>query len=135
MDNKTPKKSPAKPKIPARKGEQRDAPGDLIPLIYKDPLYVPPSFRPPYCSYPPYCLEISPTMDKWRTARLRVEVEVSRDNLQTNVEGWVNQLVRGQMGEKLEEIERKYERKLVIKLDPIAVKLIDEAMKALADAG
>ena len=74
-------------------------------------------------------------MDKWRTARLRVEVEVSSDKLQTIVEGWVNQLVRGQIGEALEAIEIQNKQKLVIKLDPIAVRLIDKAMKARSELG
>ena len=94
----------AKPtaKKPARggkhpSGERRKASSvmNVITIIEKAPMYVPPSFRPAYCSYPPYCRDLSQTIDEWRVQKLRVEVEVSTDKLQTIVEGWVNQLVRG----------------------------------------
>src|SRR5262249_17382956 len=98
-------------------------------VIAKDPLYVPPGIRPPYCYYPPYCMpDFDPGPDTWRVANLRVELTESTDTLRSTVQGWVNQLVRGQIGEALAEVESRRGITLNIRLDADAVDLINDAL-------
>jgi hypothetical protein len=96
-------------------------------VVRKEPLYVPPSFKPPECSYPPYCS--SRSMKVWRVATVTVGVEPATDPEKELIEKWVTQLVRGQLGEALGEAEKNQDTRLHMSLNVEAVALISAALK------
>ena len=114
-----------------RKNAAKKKPRGVI-VIDKEPMYVPPGERPPYCYYPPYCRDVEATLKSWRVVNLRLQVTPATQPINVLVNGWINQLVRGQLGKFLAAAEQELHKTLQLELDADSVAVIDLALKLRA---